>query len=78
MPNFSSDEINRFALDYLKYFEEVRLASESGDQSKIHELSSKGADWAKNASKFIQKMTPEDAQKWVDFSFKIAKNATWE
>ena len=72
MPNFSSDEINRFALDYLKFYEEITQAAKSGNQSKVHELSLKSIDWAQRAADLTQKMTAKDAQKFVELAQKIA------
>lgn len=78
MPNFSSDEINRFALEYAQYFEKITQAAKSGDESEIKDLQSQVAKWAMKASDMTQKMTAEDAQKWVDWSQKIAQVAVGE
>lgn len=78
MPDFSSDEINRFALDYVHYFEKITQAAKSGDESKIKDLQSQVAKWAMKASDMTQKMTNEDAMKWVEWSQKIANAAVGE
>lgn len=75
IPSFSNPEVKKFAEEYAAFYEEVKQATTSGDVAKVQELQTKALDWAKKASEFTQKMTPEDAQKWVDWSQKIAAAA---
>ena len=75
IPQFSSPEIQKFAEEYAAYYNDMMAASKSGDAAKIQELSAKSTEWAKKASDFTQKMTAEDAQKWVEWAQKIASAA---
>lgn len=75
VPQFSNAEVQQFADDYAKYYAEVKTAMTSGDQTKIMELQKKSVEWAQKAQEFTQKMTPEDAKKWADWSQKIAAAA---
>ncbi|WP_300675384.1 hypothetical protein [Soonwooa sp.] len=75
VPKFSSPEVQKFADDYAAFYKEVAEAAKSGDATKIQEMQKKTMDWAQKAQGFTQKMTPEDIQKWTDWSQKIAKSA---
>ena len=75
VPTFSNPDIQKFAEEYAAFYKEVSEAAKSGDAAKVQDLQAKGLEWAKKAADYTQKMTPEDAQKWVDWSQKIATAA---
>ena len=75
VPKFSSPEVQKFAEEYASFYKEVTTAAQSGDAAKIQDMQKKTMEWAQKAQTFTQKMTPEDIQKWTDWSQKIANSA---
>lgn len=71
IPQFSSPDVQKFAQEYADYFSQLMKASKTGDTEKIKELTQQGVEWTKKASEFTQKMTPEDAQKWIEWTNKL-------
>jgi|SRR5690606_38221610 len=76
IPTFSNPELQTFAQDYAKYFEEVKAAASTGDQTKIMELQKKAVEWSQKQQQILSKggVTPEDAQKLNDWVQKLASN----
>lgn len=72
VPKFSTNELQTFASDYAKYSEDVIKASQDNDASKLADLQGKAGEWSAKAKEAAAKMTPEDAQKWADFSKALA------
>jgi len=75
IPQFSNADVQKFAEEYAAYYKEVQAAATSGDQAKIQALQTKAVEWAQKAQQYTQKMTAEDAQKWAEWSMKIAQAA---
>lgn len=75
VPKFSNAEVQKFAEDYSVFYKEVAAAAKSGDAAKIQDMQKKTMEWAQKAQTFTQKMTPEDIQKWTDWSQKITNSA---
>lgn len=73
VPEFSTNKLNRFALEYTQYFENFKNAKESGDSIKIQNLKSQSDYFIKRTIEIAKNMSAEDAQKWVDYSFKISQ-----
>ncbi|MET3732095.1 hypothetical protein [Moheibacter stercoris] len=76
LPNFSHAEITMFAIEYIDYYNQLMEAANAGDATKLQELTAQGVEWSKKASEWTQKMTAEDAQKWVDWASKLQDAAT--
>lgn len=71
IPQFSSRELQEFAQCYSAYFQELDQAAEKGDSVRLKELMAEGLNWSKEASKWTQEMTEEDAQKWIKWSSRL-------
>lgn len=71
IPQFSNEDVQKFASEYANYYSNLMTAAQSGDAEKLQELTKQGVDWAKKASEFTQKMTPEDSQKWIEWTNKL-------
>ena len=76
IPDFSNDEVQKYAEDYAKYMEDVMAASKSNDAAKITELQAKASEWATKSQAVTAKMTPEDAKKWGEFVTSLANAQT--
>lgn len=76
IPTFSNAEVQKFATEYQAYFNQLMEAANAGDATKLQELTAQGVEWSKKASEWTQKMTAEDAQKWVDWASKLQDAAT--
>lgn len=71
VPEFSNSDVQNFANEYSKYFEELLKTTKSGDTEKIQELTKQGVDWAKKESAITQNMNAEDSQKWTEWTNKL-------
>ncbi|MFA7616537.1 MAG: hypothetical protein WBF83_11270 [Moheibacter sp.] len=71
VPEFSNGDVQNFANEYSKYFEELLKATKSGDNEKIQELTKLGVDWSKKESAITQSMNAEDTQKWTEWTNKL-------
>lgn len=71
VPEFSDPEVQKFANEYAKYFEDLLKASRSGNMEKAEELTRQGIEWTKRASELTQKMSSEDSQKWTEWTNKL-------
>ena len=78
IPQFSNEDVQKFASEYANYYSELMAAAKSGDANKLNDLMKQGVDWTKKASEFTQKMTPEDSQKWIDWTNKLKAMANGE
>jgi 2-phospho-L-lactate guanylyltransferase (CobY/MobA/RfbA family) len=76
MPTFSNPEVQKFAEEYQAYYNQLMEAANSGDATKLQELTAQGIEWSKKASEWTQKMTAEDSQKWIDWSSKLQDAAS--
>lgn len=76
VPKFSSPEVQKFATDYAAYYKELAEATKSADAAKIQALQAKGTELTQKSLEFTKKMTPEDTQKWADWSMKIMNAAS--
>ena len=76
IPSFSNTEIQNFAKEYQGYYNQLMEAAKAGDATKLQELTAQGVEWTKKASEWTQKMTPEDSQKWIDWSSKLQDAAS--
>lgn len=68
VPKFSNSDVQNFANEYSKYFEELLKATKSEDTEKIQELTKQGVDWSKKESAITQTMSAEDSQKWTEWT----------
>jgi len=68
IPEFSNSDVQNFAIEYSKYFEELLKATRSEETEKIQELTKQGVDWAKKESAITQTMNAEDSQKWTEWT----------
>lgn len=68
VPEFSNSDVQNFANEYSKYFEELLKATKSEDTEKIQELTKQGVDWSKKESAITQTMSAEDSQKWTEWT----------
>lgn len=71
VPEFSNSDVQNFANEYSKYFEELLKTTKSGDTEKIQELTKQGVDWAKKESAITQNMNAEDSQKWTEWTNRL-------
>ena len=71
IPQFSTGELQEFAQSYAKYFEEIAIAQSEKDEEKLEKLLAEGLDWSKKVANWTQKMTEEDAQKWIRWSSRL-------
>lgn len=78
IPQFSTGELQEFAQSYSAYFQELVQAAEKGDSIKLQELTTEGLNWSKEASKWTQEMTEEDAQKWIKWSSRLRSSISDE
>jgi 2-phospho-L-lactate guanylyltransferase (CobY/MobA/RfbA family) len=76
VPTFSNPEVQKFATEYQAYFNKLMDAAKAGDATKLQELTAQSVDWSKRASEWTQKMTAEDANKWVEWASKLQEAAT--
>lgn len=76
IPEFSNDEVQRFAEEYAAYFNEIM---ENNDHpEKLNELMSQGVEWSKRTLEVMKKMTPEDKEKWTEWAAKLQSVAAGE
>ncbi len=75
IPQFSSPEIQKFAKEYAVFQKEIMDAAKSGDAAKIQELQGKATEWIGKAQEVEQQMTPEDAQKWANWTQKLVEES---
>ena len=72
MPEFSTHEINKFALEYLQHFDKSISAAEKGDDLTLKILLGQTPQMARKAIRFAHKMTAEDTIKWIEWIGHIA------
>ncbi len=73
IPRFSSEEITRFALEYVQFYDDISKAAQSGELEKIEIAKQKAPEMAESALKITQKMSPRDVHRWVNFVTDLAK-----
>ena len=73
IPRFSSEEITRFAFEYVRFYEEIQNAAQTGDMEKIEVASQIAPEMAEKALKITHKMSPRDVHRWVNFVTDLAK-----
>lgn len=78
IPQFSSEENQKFAEEYAQYFNEIMTASSNNETEQLHKLMNEGVEWSKKVQNQIKKMTAEDQQKWTEWSSKLRSAAAGE
>ena len=73
VPQFSNQEVQKFAIEYATMVTEMTAASKSGDIAKIDALAEKSKEWTSKQSAWQSKMTPQDSQLWADFVTKLSE-----
>lgn len=71
VPEFSNEQVQNFANDYAKYFEELLNATKSKNTEKTVELTRQGIEWTKKANEITQGMNEEDTQKWTEWTNRL-------
>lgn len=71
VPEFSNEEVQNFANDYAKYFEELLTAAKTKNTEKTVELTQQGIEWTKKANTITQGMNEEDTQKWTEWTNRL-------
>lgn len=73
IPRFSSEEITRFAFEYVRFYDAIQNAAQTGDQIQIEKLAAEAPEMAEKALKITKKMGPRDVHRWVNFVTDLAK-----
>lgn len=73
IPRFSSEEITRFAFDYVRFYGEIQNAAQTGDLNQMEKLEAEAPEMAEKALKITKKMGPRDVHRWVNFVTDLAK-----
>lgn len=76
VPTFSNPELQKFADEYGEFFQQVRYAAQTGDEQQLLNLQNEAPNWTKRLEDYTQQMTPEDMEKWEEWSKKIADLAS--
>lgn len=71
MPTFSSPEVTEFAAEWTTFMREMTEAYKNQDAAAIQKLAATQNEWTTKASTIATKFTPEDSQKWADWSQKV-------
>ncbi|CAD7800697.1 hypothetical protein CHRY9390_00667 [Chryseobacterium aquaeductus] len=73
VPQFSNQEVQKFAIEYATMVTEMTAASKSGDIAKIDALAEKSKEWTSKQAAWQSKMTSQDSQLWADFVTRLSE-----